>query len=513
MSIRRREFLAHAAAGSAVLTIPGFLTGCGVQQATALGEPTPQNPFMEWFGMDQATTSRVMSELTARGADAADLYFQHNRSNSLSLEDGIVSNARSSIQQGVGLRVVIGEQTGYAFTEDLTLPSMLAAARTASAIASGGKAVAPQAFAPRDVGGMYATTVPWSNVGIDQKLPILKFVEEKAKAMDPSIEKVSVYWGDGDERVMIATLDGKLVTDHRPMTRLTVLLTAKKGDEVQSGYSNIAAREEFGWYTEERILTMVKEAVDRTMILFDARRPPAGEMPVILASGASGILLHEAIGHGMEADFNRKGTSIYSDMIGKKVAEPFVTIVDQASIPRQRGALNYDDEGNKAGRTVMVENGILKSYLHDQISAKQYGLTPTGSGRRQSYKHSPMPRMSCTFMEDGPHTKDEIIEAVDHGIICETYTNGQVQIGAGDYTFYVKNGWLVEGGKITAPIKDVNIIGNGPESLKRITMVANDARLDTGGWTCGKNGQSVPVSQGIPTVLVSNMTVGGENVS
>jgi len=513
MTIKRREFLGHVAAGSAILTVPGFLTGCSVQQATAIADPTPENPFMDWFGVDQRTVARVMSELTASGADAADLYFQHSRSNSLSLEDGIVSNANSNIQQGVGLRVVIGEQTGYAFTEDLTLASMLAAARTASAIAAGSKVVAPQSFAPKDIGGMYTTSVPWADVGIDKKLPLLKFVEEKARALDPAVEKVSVYWGDGDERVMIATLDGKLITDHRPMTRMTLLVTAKKGEEVQSGYSNIAAREEFSWYTEERLTTMVQEAVDRTMILFDARRPPAGEMPVILAAGASGILLHEAIGHGMEADFNRKGTSIYSDMIGKKVAEPFVTVVDQATIPRERGALNYDDEGNKAGRTVMVENGILKSYLHDQISAKQYDLEPTGSGRRESYKFSPMPRMTCTFMEDGPHTKDEIIAAVDHGIICETYTNGQVQIGAGDYTFYVKNGWLVEKGKVTAPIKDVNIIGNGPESLKRITMVANDARLDTGGWTCGKNGQSVPVSQGIPTVLVSNMTVGGENVS
>jgi TldD protein len=511
MTIKRRDFIARAAAGTAVLTLPGFLSGCGVQQATTLAEPTPDNPFMDWFGVDQSTVARVMAELTANGADAADLYFQHARSNSLSLEDGIVSKANSSIEQGVGLRVVIGEQTGYAFTEDLTLPSMLAAARTAAAIAAGSSVVAPQTFTPGEMGKLYTTTVPWSDVGIDQKLPVLKYVEEKARSLDPAVDKVSVYWGDGDERVMIATLDGKLITDHRPMTRVTVLVTAKKGEEVQSGYSNIAAREEFGWYTTERLDTMVQEAVDRTMILFDARRPPAGEMPVILASGASGILLHEAIGHGMEADFNRKGTSIYSDMIGKQVAEPFITIVDQADIPRERGALNYDDEGNRAGRTVLVENGILQSYLHDQISAKQYGLSPTGSGRRQSYKYAPMPRMTCTFMEDGPHTKEEIIEAVDHGIICETYTNGQVQIGAGDYTFYVKNGWLVEGGKVTAPIKDVNIIGNGPESLKRISMVANDARLDTGGWTCGKNGQAVPVSQGIPTVLVSNMTVGGEN--
>ena len=512
MRIKRREFLGQMAAGSAVVTMPTFLSGCGVQTATALSQGAPENPFMTWFGVDQATTARVMSELTASGADAADLYFQHRRSNNLTLEDGIVSSASSTIQQGVGLRVVIGEQTGYAFTEDLTLPSMLAAARTAAAIASGSNVVAPQAFAPLGTGDLYRTSLPWSDVGIDQKLPLMKFVESQARSMDNAIDKVSVYWGDEDERVMIATLDGQLVTDHRPMARITVTVTARKDDEVQSGYSNIAAREDFSWYSEERLTTMVREAVDRTMILFDARRPPAGEMPVILASGASGILLHEAIGHGMEADFNRKGTSIYSDMIGKKVAEPFVTVVDQATIPRERGALNYDDEGNETGRTVLVENGILKSYLHDQISAKQYGLEPTGSGRRQSYQYAPMPRMSCTFMEDGPHTKEEIVAAVDHGIICETYTNGQVQIGAGDYTFYVKNGWLVEKGKITAPIKDVNIIGNGPESLKRITMVANDARLDTGGWTCGKNGQSVPVSQGIPTVLVSSMTVGGENV-
>jgi len=513
MKMKRREFLGRVAAGSAVLTMPAFLSGCGVQKATAIADQTPENPFMDWFGVDETTTARVMAELTANGADAADLYYQHSRTNYLTLEDGIVSSASSTIQQGVGLRVVIGDQTGYAFSEDLTLQSMLAAAKTAAAIASGSQVIAPQAFNALGMGDLYKTSVPWSDVGIDQKLPLMKFVEAKAKSLDESVDKVAVYWADQDERVMIATLDGKLVTDHRPMTRVTVTVTAKKGDEVQSGFSNIAAREEFGWYSEERLTTMVQEAVDRTMILFDARRPPAGEMPVILASGASGILLHEAIGHGMEADFNRKGVSIYSDMIGKKVAEPFVTVVDQATIPRERGALNYDDEGNRAGRTVLVQDGILKSYLHDGISASQYDLKPTGSGRRQSYRYAPMPRMSCTFMEDGPHTKEEIIAAVDHGIICETYTNGQVQIGAGDYTFYVKNGWLVENGKVTAPIKDVNIIGNGPESLKRITMVANDARLDTGGWTCGKNGQSVPVSQGIPTVLVSKMTVGGENVS
>ena len=512
MDIRRRDFLGHMAAGSAILSMPAFLSGCGVQQATQVAAPTPANPFLEWFAVDEATIATVMAELTANGADTAELYFQHQRTNFLGMEDGIVSRANSGILQGVGLRVVIGEQTGYAFTEDLTLPSMLAAARTAAAIANGSRVVPPQAFNPMRTGELYTTEVPWADIGVDRKLPILKRVDNVARQADPSIRKVSVYWGDGDDRILIATLDGKLIMDHRPMTRLSAQVTATRDGETQSGFSNIAAREEFSWYTNERVDKMVDEAVERTLILFEARRPPAGEMPVILAAGASGILLHEAIGHGMEADFNRKGTSIYSDMIGQKVAEPFVTIVDQGTIPRERGALNYDDEGNECGRTVMVEDGILRSYLHDTISSRQYEVAATGSGRRESYQYSPMPRMTCTFMEDGPHTKEEIIAAVDHGIIAETYTNGQVQIGAGDYTFYVKNGWLIEKGKVTAPIKDVNIIGNGPESLKRITMVANDGHLDTGGWTCGKNGQRVPVSQGIPSVLVSNMTVGGENV-
>lgn len=513
MTIKRRDFLGHMAAGSAIVTIPAFLNGCGVQQAMQISAQTPENPFMSWFGVDDSMIRRVMAELTANGADTADLYFQHQRSNNLSMEDGIVSRANTGISQGVGLRVVIGEQTGYAFTEDLTLESMLAAARTAAAIANRTGEVAPQAFNPEKMGDLYTSTMPWDEVGIDQKLPLLQYVDAKARKGDSAIGKVTVYFSDADERVMIATLDGRLIMDHRPMTRMSVLLTATRDGETQSGYSNIAARQDFAWYTEERLDIMIAEAVDRTMILFESRRPPAGEMPVILAAGASGILLHEAIGHGMEADFNRKGTSIYSDMIGQKVAEPFVTIVDQGTIPKERGALNYDDEGNACGRTTMVEQGILRSYLHDSISARQYNVGATGSGRRQSYQYPPMPRMTCTFMEDGPHTKDEIIAAVDRGIIAETYTKGQVQIGAGDYTFYVKNGWLVEGGKVTAPIKDVNIIGNGPESLERISMVGNDAKLDTGGWTCGKNGQSVPVSQGIPTVLVSSMTVGGENVS
>jgi TldD protein len=234
-------------------------------------------------------------------------------------------------------------------------------------------------------------------------------------------------------------------------------------------------------------------------------------MPVILAAGASGILLHEAIGHGLEADFNRKGTSIYSTMLNTKVAPDFVTVIDDGTQDNDRGALNIDDEGQPTERTVLIEKGVLKNYLHDRISAKHYGVSTTGSGRRESFRHVPLPRMRSTYLLDGPHTKDDIIASVDHGIIADTFTNGQVQIGAGDFTFYIKNGWLIEGGEITAPIKDVNIIGNGPDALKNVAMVANDSELDDGSWTCGKSGQGVPVSMGVPTMLVKSMTVGGVN--
>lgn len=506
--MKRREFLASTLASSALLTMPAFVHANTAGIGTAA---LPENPFLDWFGVDEAIVQRVLRELVANGADDADLFFEHSRLNSITMEDRIISKANSSIEQGVGLRVVVGDQTGYAFSEDLSLQSMLNAARTAAAIAKAGNTMVPHDFKHQKQGDLYRIQLPWSEVGIDNKLPIINKTEQLAQQIDPAITKVKVNWSDYEQKVMIATLDGRIVTDYRPMTRLWCTLTARKRGKVQSNYSNLAARQGLEFYTDERIRSLVDEAAERTMVLFDARRPPAGEMPVVLAAGASGILLHEAIGHGMEADFNRKGTSIYSDMIGKKIAEPFVTVVDQGTLPHERGAINFDDEGNASQRNIMVENGILKSYLHDNISARHYKLDPTGSGRRESYKFAPMPRMTCTFMEDGPHSKEEMISSMKRGIIAETYTNGQVEIGAGDFTFYIKNGWLVEDGKVTAPIKDCNIIGNGPEVLKQISMVAADGRLDTGGWTCGKNGQSVPVSQGMPSVLVSKLTVGGEH--
>jgi len=513
----RRTFLQSAAAGGAILTAPAVLAGCsksstvGASAGPLAKSPAPANPFEEWYGLDEAAVRKAMATLSSRGADHADIYFQHTRNNSVVYQDGIIARASTTVMQGVGMRVVVGGKVGYAYSEELTPEALERTAKSAAMFATGSPTPPPASFAAVGRPDRYQLVVPWSEVGVDEKLPLIQKVAKMARASDPAIDKVSVHWTDGDERVLVATLDGKYVTDVRPMTRLSIELTAKKNGETQSGGSNLAARDGLGFYTDERLKTVVEEARDRTLVLFDARRPQAGDMPVVLAAGASGILLHEAIGHGMEADFNRKDISIYADMLGKKIAPDFVTIVDDGTLDNERGSLNVDDEGNEAQRTVLVENGVLVSYLHDRISAEHYGVAPTGSGRRESYKHAPLPRMRATYMENGPHSRDEIVASVKNGIIAETFTNGQVQIGAGDFTFYIKNGWLIEDGKVTAPIKDTNIIGNGPEALRKVTMAGNDSKLDTGGWTCGKNGQGVPVSQGLPTVLVSGMNVGGEN--
>ncbi len=510
----RRDFIET---GVIALSAPGVLAACGSAAPRIAAAPTgeaasPLSPFAEIFGVDEAMVRGALAELTSRGADQAELYFQSSRMTSIDYEDGIISRASGSVDLGVGLRINDGEQTGYAYTEELTRESMVAAARTAAAIAHG-SAVAPPQRIQHDAlpHQRYAIQVPWRDVGVDRKLPLIQRAAELARAADPAIVKVEINWADAESRVLICDMHGRLVFDERPMTRMYVTVTAERNGERQTNRANIAGRRGLDFYSEEALAQVVQQAVDRTMILFEARRPPAGEMPVVLAAGASGILLHEAIGHGLEGDFNRKQISIYADMIGRQVAEPFVTIVDDGTLEHERGALNVDDEGRPAGRTVLVDRGRLVSYMHDGISSRHYDVGVTGSGRRESFRFAPMPRMRCTDMEAGPHTRDEIIAAVPRGIIAETFTNGQVQIGAGDYTFYIKNGWLIEDGRLTAPIKDVNIIGTGPETLRRISMVADDAQLDTGGWTCGKRGQSVPVSIGIPTVLVSTMTVGGEN--
>ncbi|MCA9670043.1 MAG: TldD/PmbA family protein [Myxococcales bacterium] len=467
------------------------------------------NFFEERFGLDDGVYRRVMATALERGGEYCDLYFQQRSSTVLGLEDEEINRAFRSDDLGVGIRVVRGDATGYAFSEDLEEASMHAAARVAAAIASGGQSEPPQKIVSRTHPDLYPVERPWGEVSTVERLPLLGRVNARAAGGDDRISKVRVHLSDSESRVLVVDAEGRKSYDYQPMTTLYVACVARDGERREESYHNIGGRQGLELYTDDKLDHVADEAVRRTLLLFDARRPPAGEMPVVLAAGSSGILLHEAIGHGMEADFNRKGTSIYSDRLGKLIAEPIVSIVDDGTLPASRGAINVDDEGNETQRTVLVENGVLRTYLHDRISARHYGVKPTGNGRRQSFRHVPMPRMRATYMLPGPHDREEIIRSVKQGILAESFTNGQVQIGAGDFTFYIKCGYLIEDGRITAPIKDVNIIGNGPKVLADVTMVADDMVIDEGGWTCGKDGQSVPVSLGMPTVKVGSVTVGG----
>ncbi len=462
------------------------------------------------FGVTERMIAQTLATALARGGEHADVFFQHRVGSDLGLEDGAVNRAYATVELGVGVRVVKGDQTGYGYTEDLSLPALLECARTAAAIADGPSRPIPERLHVRaGLPDRYPLIRPWEEIRPQEKLPLLAGLNERAFAADERIKKVNLFLRDESGAILIADSSGRIVEDRQPMTLLYLSVLAEaNGRREQNGY-NVAGRAGFDFYSPERLDRVVREAVARTTILFDAVTPPAGEMPVVLAAGSSGILLHEAIGHGMEADFNRKGVSIYADKIGKRIAQPFVQIVDDAANAGARGAINVDDEGNDAGTTHLVQDGVLTTYLHDAISARHFGVRPTGNGRRESYRHAPLPRMRSTYMLPGPHRTEEIIRSVKKGIYCMNFSNGQVNIGAGDFTFYVKNGYLIEDGKLTRPVKDVNIIGNGPQALERVDMVSDDLAIDEGGWTCGKDGQSVPVSQGLPTVRVSSMTVGG----
>ncbi len=505
----RRRFMEMSAGTLIAASAGDLLSGC------AGGPPRPGGPtsgigYFARFGVTEAMIAETLAAARSRGGDYADVFFHHRVSNDMALEDGAVNRAFTTVELGVGVRVVKGDQTGYGYTEDLSRGALATCAQTAAAIADGPSRAGPQRFhvAVR-LPQRYPLRVRWEDVRPEQKLPVLDGVNGRVFAADARVRKVNVHFRDEAGAVLLADSQGRIVEDLQPMTLLHVSCVAEQDGRREQGGYTVAGSAGFEFYSPERLDRVVREAVARTTVLFEAEPPPAGEMPVVLAAGSSGILLHEAIGHGMEADFNRKNVSIYADKIGKPVARPFVNIVDDATNEHARGAINVDDEGNEAGCTRLVENGILTTYLHDSISAKHYGVAPTGNGRRQGYQFAPMPRMRSTYMLPGPHARDEIIASVKKGIYCQNFTNGQVNIGAGDFTFYVKNGWMIEDGKLTRPIKDVNIIGNGPKVLEMVDMVSDDLQIDEGGWTCGKDGQSVPVSQGLPTVRVSSMTVGG----
>ena len=500
----RRDFIRIGGATLASLSLPQLVNAAG-KTAGGLGIG-----YFEGFGITEALLGEVLAAGLRRGGDYAEIYFQHTVGNAYVLRDGAVNQAVGSVELGAGVRVIRGDQVGYGYTEDLTREALLRTAATAAAIASGAATNTPKPLHVKvDAPSRYPLELPWEQVPVQKRLDLLQGLNAKAFAADTRIKKVILSFRDSTSNVMIANSLGMVVEDSRPMTRVFMQCIGEQDGRREEGYYVASGRRDLSLYTPELLDRIVHAAVDRTVSLFDAVPAPAGEMPIVMAAGSSGVLLHEAIGHGLEADFNRKGTSIYSDRMGKSIAAPFVSIVDDGTRPGDRGALNVDDEGAEGTLTTLVEKGVLTSYLHDRISAAHYGVAPTGSGRRESYKHAPMPRMRSTYMLPGPHEEEEIIRSVKRGIYCKNFTNGQVSIGAGDFSFYVKNGFMIEDGKLTRPVKDVNIIGNGPEILSRIDMVADNLEIDEGGWTCGKGGQYVPVSQGMPSVRVSGITVGG----
>jgi TldD protein len=388
---------------------------------------------------------------------------------------------------------------------------MIKAARTAASIASGtGKSI-PADVTEYAAPNYYPLKTSWENTSIKDKIPYLQNVNDKIFAADERVTKVNATIGDVSSYILFFNSEGRLARDYRPLVFMYVTSIMEQDGKIENFTVSRSSREGSEFLTDALIDTLAREAVQNTSLLFDAVKPKAGEMEVVMSAGESGILLHEAIGHAFEADFNRKKTSIFSDKMGLKVAEDFITIVDDGTLMSNRGSLNFDDEGNPTERTTLVGNGILTSYIHDRISSNFYKVRPTGNGRRQDFRNVPLPRMRCTTMENGPHKKEEIIASVKNGIYVDTFSNGQVNIGPGDFTFFVKSGYIIENGKFTKPIKDINIIGNGPQALADIVMAADDTRLSDGTWTCGKSGQSVPVSMGLPTVKIRKLTVGGTN--
>ena len=462
------------------------------------------------FSITETDLLKVISKALSKGGDYADLFFEHTFSNNISLRDGEVNRASSNIDFGVGVRVVSGDQTGYAYVENTEIKDLLKAAQTAASIASTPLEYNPVEIKEGRFKNYYKIQKSWLDVSVEDKKSFVQKLNDRIFELDTRVIKASVSLNDSTSYILFFNSEGILTWDYRPMSIMYGSCTMQQGNVIENGYASRAYRRGFEFLNNDLIETLAKEAVAQTSLMFEAIKPKGGEMPVVMGAGSSGILLHEAIGHTFEADFNRKNVSIFSDRFGKQICSPNINVVDDGTIENARGAINFDDEGIEGQKTYIVKDGILESYLHDRISAKYYGVNPTGNGRRQSFRYAPLPRMRVTYMEQGDIPEADIIASVKQGVYVDNFTNGQVQIGAGDFTFFVKTGYLIENGKLTQPIKDINIIGNGPKALSDITMVGNNLKIDEGAWTCGKDGQGVPVGQGLPSVLVSKLTVGGE---
>ncbi len=473
----------------------------------------PEKFFLEKFGLTEQTLERTLGAALGKRIDYADLYFEYRVGEEIGLEEGIVKKAARNISQGVGVRATAEEKTGFAYSDEITVENLQLAAQRARYIAaetgrSDAVTVRESRVAPRN---LYPVEVPATDVPIQAKIDLLQQIDRIARAYDPRIAKVMATVACEQKLILVATSEGWVGGDVRPLLRLHVTCIAEDGPgRRQVGSYGGGARAEYGFFLEgERFAHFAREAARQAIVNLDADEAPAGYMDVVLGPGWPGILLHEAVGHGLEGDFNRKGTSAFSGRLGERVASPLCTVVDDGTIPGRRGSLNVDDEGLPTQRNVLIENGILKGYLQDRLNARLMKMAPTGNGRRESYAHHPMPRMTNTFMLPGTTPPEEILRSVKRGLYAVSFAGGQVDITNGKFVFSASEAYLIEDGKVGRPVKGATLIGNGPDVLTRVTMVGTDLTLDEGIGTCGKDGQYVPVGVGLPTILINGMTVGG----
>ena len=472
----------------------------------ALAEQRLLNP----GGLASGDLDRVFAQLIGPSIDAADLYFQHSRSESWMLEDGIVKEGNHSIEQGVGVRAMSGEKTGFAYSDEIVLPELLAAAKSARAIAQSGTDRNTHALTARNATALYPPLDPVESIGNDEKITLLRDVDKFTRALDPRVSQVVVSLSAVLDTVLVAAADGTLAADVRPLVRLNVNVIAEQNGRRESGSSGGGGR--YGYrelLANGRAHAFAREAVRQALVNLESVPAPAGSMTVVLGPGWPGVLLHEAIGHGFEGDFIRKGTSAFAGRLGDRVAAPGVTVVDDGTLANRRGSLSVDDEGVASECTVLIEDGILKGYMQDKFNAQLMGARSTGNGRRESFAHLPMPRMTNTYMRAGQHDPQEIIASVERGLYAVNFGGGQVDITNGKFVFSASEAYLIENGKVTRPVKGATLIGAGPEVLTRVSMIGNDLKLDEGVGVCGKEGQSVPVGVGQPTLRIDAMTVGG----
>lgn len=490
-----------------MLSAPAFLGGCGALPSMDLGSPEPSNPCLDWFGIDTAQLARVLSALTANGADRASVFFQHRETRQLSMQQGELSEPRADIVRGAGMRVAWAGSEGFAHTANPDGDGLLLAAIEAASGLQGSASSIGRGFEVVPPPALYVAGTSFAELGMAPRAALLGTLEATVRRRDAAIEDVIVRWRDVDERVLVASADGRAVTDQRPLAVVSVQVIAVRAGVRVSGFANLAARAGIDWFTDARLEALGTSAVERTLSQFDARQPPAGRMPVVFAPGLGGIVLHEAIGHAFEADLAPAGFAGFVAEPGARVAGDGVTLIDAPATPAARGALAVDDEGHAGSATTLVRNGQVTGWLHDAASAARAGTTPTGNGRCQSYRQRPLPRMTCTYLDNGPHDPADIEASVERGIYAETIVDGGVAPDSGTFRFTVKNGWLLENGRKTMPLRDIVIEGTAATLLPRIAMVGNDRTLVAGGWTCGKLGQRVPVSPGAPTVRIDELDV------